>query len=293
LGALGKSSDLMIEERHLGLIPSNESKDVTEFIQRLATRVGQSVDLSQISTIASGVEAIVHKPPKKATVKAAKSDLTIGVAQDEAFGFYYQSDIDEFVRLGARLQYFSIVHDKALPKIDGLFLGGGFPETHMDKISANSRILNDLAKKIDQGLPVYAECGGMMILAKSLYWQGKKVPMANVIKADCVMSAKPCGRGYVRLQPTEVHPWVLTKNALEIKAHEFHYSQLEKFTADYEYAYTVVRGTGIKDQQDGLVYKNLLTNYAHLKSSTQFSWIDGFLRFCRGVKARRNSKQKP
>lgn len=289
LGSIRKSADLIIDERHLGLMPSNENKDSQDIINTLASVVQDSVDLSQISNMSKGSDYVNCSGDLDLDIKSIKPDpldnsfdITIGVARDAAFGFYYQSDLDKFKQLGAKIKFFSILKDKKLPKVGGVFLGGGFPETHMHEISANTSMLKDLAQKISQGLPVYAECGGMMILTKKIVWDSDSAPMANVIQADCVMSKRPYGRGYVNLIPTPEHPWVneLDKKNVEIKAHEFHYSKLDNFTANYKFSYTVTRGAGIKNQKDGIAYKNLLANYSHFKDSENYSWIEDFLRFC-------------
>jgi len=281
-GALGKSKDLIIEERHLGLVPSNENQKAQKIIDNLAAKISESIDLKSILNSA----AKIKEPAELNATAPAKSEyqgLSIGIVRDAAFGFYYQSDIDRLKSRGVIIKYFSIIQDENIPEVDGIFLGGGFPETHMAAISANTKILKELSARINDGRPVYAECGGMMILARSLTWKEKKLPMANVIQADCIMHEKPFGRGYVTVKVNSGHPWKIQPDK-EIKAHEFHYSRLCNFSENYNYAYTVERGTGIKDKQDGLIYKNLLASYAHFKDGANFHWIDEFLEFCLQLK---------
>jgi cobyrinic acid a,c-diamide synthase len=273
LGAVHRHPDLIIDERHLGLAPANEVGGAEHKIHDVATLVRQSVDWGRLL---SQTEAAV-RPSPVAPLITPRYPVTIGIARDAAFGFYYQSDLDMFRALGARLRPFSILEDTALPQMDGLFLGGGFPETHARQIADNTAMLADLRHKIEAGLPTYAECGGLMILANTLRWQDIHLPMAGIIAADCVMNPKPQGRGYVAITPNAHHPWATPDQ--RIQAHEFHYSTLINFEQDYPFAYTMQRGAGMHKGQDGLIYRNLLASYTHLRATRQHNWVEDFLSF--------------
>ena len=137
---------------------------------------------------------------------------------------------------------------------------------------------------IENGLPVYAECGGLMYLARSLTWKDETCDMVGVIPADVVLHDKPQGRGYVRLKETGNGPWPLLDddgNPGEIPAHEFHYSSLENLDGDPVFAYQVLRGHGIDGEHDGLIYKNLLANYTHLRDVSANRWAQRFVGFVR------------
>ena len=135
---------------------------------------------------------------------------------------------------------------------------------------------------IEAGLPAYAECGGLMYLARSLAWRGERRTMAGVIPADVLMHEKPVGRGYVRLAPTAAHPWVPPgAHPDEIPAHEFHYSSLENLDPATRFAYDVKRGHGADGAHDGIVYKNLLASYTHLRSAGNCNWAARFVGFAR------------
>ena len=138
--------------------------------------------------------------------RRAKS-IRIAVARDSAFGFYYADDLEAFERAGAKLCFFDAISDSRLPDADGLFIGGGFPETQAAALEANAELRADIARKIRAGLPTYAECGGMMYLARSIQWKGVSHKMVGVIPADAVMHDRPQGRGLVLLQETEKSPW--------------------------------------------------------------------------------------
>jgi len=148
----------------------------------------------------------------------------------------------------------------------------------MEALEANAPMREAVAAFIEAGGPAYAECGGLMYLARSIAWQGKVCRMAGVIPADVVMCDRPQGRGYVRLSETGASPWpVLDGAAAEIAAHEFHYSRLENVAAGLRYAYRVLRGYGIDGTGDGIVHKNLLASYTHLRDVGGNHWTRRFV----------------
>lgn len=278
LGAVQRNSQLALNERHLGLIPSNEFTASSIKISQMARIIKEQVDLDAIVEL-SRRESVGIKSQEKLTPKTRKySHLKIGLVRDSAFGFYYPNDIDTFKNLGVELVLLDSMNTKELPQIDGLFIGGGFPETHLTALNINSSFRYSLAKNIEQGLPVYAECGGLMYLAKSISWQNEYQEMVGVIPADVLMQEKPQGRGYVKLQRTEFFPWGKSVEDV-IFAHEFHYSRLENLPGNSQFAYKVLRGQGIDGQHDGLIIKNLLASYSHLYNSEKNPWIESFLQY--------------
>jgi cobyrinic acid a,c-diamide synthase len=173
------------------------------------------------------------------------------------------------------------LQDQALPALDGLFIGGGFPENRMAELEANAALRREIRDAINNGLPVYAECGGLMYLARSLQWGGRCSEMVGVIPGDCIMHERPQGRGYVHLRETGRLPWPGTRSGAEFAAHEFHYSSLENITGPLEFAYEVTRGTGIDGHNDGIVINNLLACYSHLRDTQQYRWAGRFTDFVR------------
>ena len=133
--------------------------------------------------------------------------MRIGIARDAAFGFYYPGDLDALRSAGAELVSFDALHAEHLPPVDGVFIGGGFPETHMEALAANTSLRRELHDAIEGGLPAYAECGGLMYLARGIEWNGRAAPMVGVIPADIVMHRRPVGRGYVHLRETGRGLW--------------------------------------------------------------------------------------
>jgi cobyrinic acid a,c-diamide synthase len=280
LGAIHKDSMLNIDERHLGLIPSNEENHADQKIRYIAKRIKEQVNLDQLATIAGTASMPASK---ESTVPAntciLDSPIRIGIFRDEAFGFYYPDDLEAMQECGAQLVEINSLQDTELPAIDGLFIGGGFPETMMSDLHANASLRASVKDSIEKGLPTYAECGGLMYLSRSITWKGEKYDMTGVIQGDIIMENSPQGRGYVQLQETDGHPWGRLDNDATIFAHEFHYSRLTNIDHDYTYAYQVLRGTGIDGQHDGLTYKNLLANYGHLRNTRKNQWVRRFIDF--------------
>jgi len=280
LGALPRDASLTIDERHLGLIPSNESTQAQALIDACARQVNSSVDIDRLLQIQAGPlpradTALVTAPPNL-------PPLRIGVARDAAFGFYYPADLEAMTAVGAELISINMLEDKSLPAIDGLFIGGGFPETHMEALRNNVSMRESVREAIEAGLPVYAECGGLMYLSRSISWKGQNAEMVGIIPGDIVMHDRPVGRGYTRLSETGAHPWHRGQDSgtnLEFPAHEFHYSSLENLQNNPTYAYKVLRGSGINGENDGYVYKNLLASYVHLRQVAGNRWVYRFLNF--------------
>lgn len=280
LGAVLENPELAIVERHLGLMPANETAAAEARIAAIARIVSGQVDLDRLLEVTATDQPL--KPAMVAAAPIPQPRLRLGIARDPAFGFYYADDLDALQQAGAELVPFSPIADAKLPEVDALFLGGGFPECFMRELEANKGMRKSIRSAIEAGLPAYAECGGLMYLARSLAWRGEKRAMAGVIAADVVMHEKPVGRGYVRLAPTAAHPWLPTgSHPDEIPAHEFHYSSLENLAPATHFAYEVKRGHGADGAHDGIVHKNLLASYTHLRSAGNCNWAARFVGFAR------------
>ena len=285
IGAVHTERDLEISERHLGLIPSNESAEAAAKLESLAEAMARQVDLDALLAVAGTATPMEAAPAPRPA--AATRDLRIGIAKDSAFGFYYAGDLEALEAAGAELVPVDMIRDASLPALDGLFIGGGFPETHMEHLQANASLRAEVKSAIEGGLPTYAECGGLMYLARSLTWHGKTREMVGAIPGDVVMHEKPQGRGYVRLRETGDCPWPAAPGAepdAVIPAHEFHYSSLENLEGNPTFAFEVLRGTGIDGKHDGLVRGNLLAGYTHLRDVDGNRWAQRFASFVRACK---------
>ena len=269
LGVVGKDPAVEIVERHLGLVPSNEADRVQQKIDQIRTRIESQVDLERLRSLCkteTGQDSFSKEPSSVPT--DLSRPLRIAIARDEAFGFYYEADLEAFAQAGAELVPFSPIHDDTFPAVDGLLIGGGFPETHMKQLASNRKMRQQIHEAIEHGLPTYAECGGLMYLSDSFEGGGERAEMVGVVSAVSQMHKRPQGRGYVRFSHDGVH---------QRPAHEFHYSSLEGLPESTEYAFTIHRGHGIDGNRDGVVYKNLLAGYVHQRNTRENPWVNDFV----------------
>jgi len=309
LGCIHRDPQLAISERHLGLVPSNEAVEVDAKLEYIAAAIARQVNLDRLMDIARSAPPL---PAQDSTSPSPHSEsghggqplgkttfpptprpegggrkVRIAIARDAAFGFYYPGDLERLEEAGAELVPFDTLRDRQLPAADGLFIGGGFPETHMEALEANSSLRQAIREAIEDGMPAYAECGGLMYLARSIRWGERRAAMVGLIPGDIVMYEKPQGRGYVRLRDTGQNPWPADGGPTEFDAHEFHYSMLENLSSGLTYAYDMVRGTGIDGRHDGIVYRNLVANYVHLRDVDGYHWTRRFVAFVRQCAAAR------
>lgn len=282
VGAVPRNDLIRIDERHLGLMPSNEAEEAQQRIDTIADHVADNVDLDVLLAIAESARDIRPDAQNVHVKKEFGDQLRIGYARDAAFGFYYPDDLQALRRAGAKLLPFDTLHDTALPDVDGLIIGGGFPEVAMESLEQNQSMRTAIKRFIEDGGPTYAECGGLMYLCRSIQWDDQVSQMVGVLPADVKMHQKPQGRGYVRLCETSEHPWPGGDGfAQQINAHEFHYSGLEGLDANGKFAYKVERGFGVDGVHDGLIYKNLLANYSHLRNVGCNHWAKRFVAYVR------------
>lgn len=280
VGAVHRHQGLEIGERHLGLTTPGETGEFQKTIREIAQIVGTSVDLDLMLDIAANAPTLRDPPPLPTT---PTPDVNIAIARDRAFGFYYPDDLEAFVAAGARLVPFDTMKDPVLPECDGLFLGGGFPEMFVDALAANTTLRENIRTRIEAGLPTYAECGGLMYLARTIRNGADFGPMVGVIDADAVMHPRPQGRGYIKVSDTPDHPW--PSPGQTVAAHEFHYAQLDRLETDPTYARKVLRGHGVDGMHDGITVHNTLAGFCHLRSTEADPWVARFVDFVRKNKA--------
>jgi cobyrinic acid a,c-diamide synthase len=283
-GALQESEALRIEERHLGLMPATEAEHAQALIARLAAAVRDAVDLDRLLA-ACGTPGAHPSPRQGSTLATGTARLRIGIARDRAFGFYYPEDLESLQRAGAELVFFDTLADAHLPAVDALFIGGGFPEVLAADLAANASLRSEIRAAVEAGLPTYAECGGLMYLARSIRWKDRSHPMVGALPADVEMQPRPVGRGYVQLAPTADHPWP-GASPPALRAHEFHYSRLINVDPGLRFAYRVQRGHGVDGANDGIVLRNLLASYSHLRSVAGHDWPARFVAFARACRAK-------
>ena len=277
VGSIRRDPDLLIAERHLGLIPSPESGEAASIVERIGKKLESYLDLDRILAIAREFRSSCPVPlPIGKGNEGRKGQLIkakIGVMRDRAFNFYYPENLEALKKDGAQLIFINSFADR-LPEVDGLYFGGGFPEFFLEDLEKNSELRHDIAKAIEGGLPVYAECAGLMYLCRSIHWKGRSYQMVGIIPAEVELSEKPEGHGYVIAEIIEENPFFPV--GLSIRGHEFHHSRLPS-PGDLRFAYRVKRGQGIRHQQDGIVYKNLFASYIHLHALGTPEWAEGFV----------------
>ena len=294
IGAIAYDPQLALVERHLGLMPNQECDDAAKHVHTIGQRIAEQVDLGKIIDLAHSALPLPAPPvstplPVDAVTAApvlASQPLRLGIMRDKAFGFYYPDDLLALEAAGAELVPVNALQDSALPAVDGLFIGGGFPEVFMPELQANRALRSNIRNAIEAGLPVYAECGGLMYLARTLRWNDTHVKMVGALPVDVLMHERPVGRGYVTLKTTADALWLTSTvpAGQTLRGHEFHYSSLENVSPELKFAYTVLRGHGVDGERDGVVYRNVLASYAHLRSGAGSDWAKEFVNFVRRQK---------
>ncbi|HAK87523.1 MAG TPA: cobyrinic acid a,c-diamide synthase [Nitrospiraceae bacterium] len=277
LGAIPRLKSGEMPERHMGLTPYQEHPDTSNVLTIVEDIARKYLDLDAILGIANSAE-----PPNINSLSPMAHSLSpvvkIGVIRDSAFQFYYPENLEELERGGAELVEINAVEGERLPDIDGLYIGGGFPETNAIKLAENAGFRESVRESVERGLPVYAECGGLMFLGDSITVKGESYPMVGIFPLVFEMMERPQAHGYTIVEVKEDNPFYPAGTVLH--GHEFHYSALvEDREKDGIYmAFGMKRGQGIKDKADGICYKNTLATYTHIHALGSPEWAAGFIK---------------
>lgn len=278
IGYLPKNIQLELPERHLGLVPTQESKKLKYFFKEISKEISSYIDLEQVLNISKNSNQTVSLSEKKIYKQGIKCNVDIGVAYDQAFNFYYQDSLDILEKQGVNIKYFSPLKDNRLPEVDGLYIGGGFPESFLEDLAANKSMKIDIYNKIKVGLPTYAECGGLMYLTRQITnFDSQEFPMVGIIPACTMMEKKLQAMGYVEVKAIQDN--LLLKKGQQARGHEFHYSRLVNLKAD-NFTYQVSGGKGVSGRLAGYQYKNLLASYIHLHFGNNPDLAKNFLNSC-------------
>lgn len=273
-GFLAKNPDLALESRHLGLVPSAEVENLSGRLAALAEAVSVTVDLDGLMKLAASAPDM---EPVSFPLSRGRP-VRLGVARDRAFNFYYADNLDLLTDMGAEPVFFSPLDDAAPPSgLDGLYIGGGFPEVFAADLSANAAMLTGIKAALEGGLPAYAECGGLMYLTKSIIdFEGREHPMAGFFEESAVMTGRLQNFGYVTVAFEE--NTVLGPAGTLIRGHEFHHSRLEGGAAGYVLD---IRKSAARSWRGGLRKKNVLAAYPHLHFYANPAVAGHFLDHCR------------
>ena len=296
LGAIPKLTQQHFPERHLGLVPTPEHDWAKDSIDAVTIIAQEHLDLDAIVKIAEQAPtlnaecgmrnagssnqlpiAIDPEPacPAKRTGRSRETSVQskprIGILKDSAFQFYYPENIDALTAGGAEVVFVSPLKDRELPELDGLYIGGGFPETHAQQLADNTKFSARLKALVEDGFPIYAECGGLMYLGENLVLEGKPYPMAGILPLTFDFFKRPQGHGYTIFKVERENPYFDV--GTEIRGHEFHYSRVSNWTGDKnELVFSMKRGVGIDKDRDGMVYKNVLATYTHVHAVGTPQW---------------------
>lgn len=280
LGAIPRLKKDIFPMRHLGMVPWQEYEGSGKALDFLADLIEENVDLERISTLMAevrGAEAVVRSPEK------VPGDVRIGVLRDAAFQFYYSENLEALERCGAELVFFNAMTDSKLPPLDGLYIGGGFPETGARLLSENRGFCRSVKDAAESGMVIYAECGGLIYLGRSITIDGETFPMTDVFPVSFGMSPKPQAHGYTNF--TVDGETVFYPRGLKVKGHEFRYSTiLEWHGNDSDLVLKMERGKGFFNGRDGLAKKNVLALYTHVHAEGTVEWARGFVGRCRAVR---------
>ncbi len=274
LGAIPKAAaGHPLPERHLGLIPPEEHSDLEDLGRDLLQVVGGFIDLDALVAMARSA-APLEIVPHESTHTPRTCDVKIGYLKDSAFSFYYPENLELLEQAGAELIPISALSAAALPgDLNALYIGGGFPETHAQALSANRTFLESLRRAAEEGLPIYAECGGLMLLSRALTWKGARYEMADVFPFEVEVSETAQGHGYIELQVDTPNPFFSVGTSL--RGHEFHYSRIAPQSDWTATACEVRRGTGCFQGRDAAILRNVWASYTHLHALATPQWAQG------------------
>lgn len=279
LGVVRRSKQDVFPQRHLGVTPCPEHEGADSAISILADKAEKYLDLAKIEDVLEEIPGASLAPEDSqpaSTEKGLSSKIRIGVLKDAAFQFYYAENLEALQREGAELVEINALTEAELPPIDGLYIGGGFPETSARKLSANISFRKAIKNAAEKGMPIYAECGGLIYLGESMVLDGEVFPLTGVFPVKFGLEKKPQAHGYTVLETKVDNPFY--SKGTEIKGHEFRYSKILEWKGEpSQLALKMKRGVGFVEGRDGLVYKNVLALYTHIHAIGAPDWAPSFV----------------
>jgi cobyrinic acid a,c-diamide synthase len=294
VGVIRRNSSMKISMRHLGLVPAIEERrradNFDERIEFIRETIKDGIRIDRLLETANA--ALDIERPSETVFSPLEIEgeaPVIGVALDEAFNFYYHDNLELLEMAGAKIEYFSPVNDSKLPDVDGLYLGGGYPELFAEQLENNVSMRENILDASRSGMPIYAECGGLMYLTEKLSTgvKGKGAHhMAEMPESTHEMVGALPGHtlmGHKRVVSYNIGSLaidsVIGKTGNSFRGHEFHHSEVTELPKDAKFAIKLSRGTGIIDGWDGLTVNNTLGCYAHLVASSYREFAGSFVDF--------------
>jgi cobyrinic acid a,c-diamide synthase len=294
VGAIPKDVNLSIPDRHLGLVTRGELDETDKLLNYLAEVMCNHVDLPQVLAIADSAQELHQfeeiSLPNLAEYSLKNKGVTpkIGIIKDEVFSFYYPENIEALERLGAELVYINSLLDRGLPEdLDCLYIGGGFPEIFASELEKNLALRNNIKQAGEKGLPIYAECGGLMYLGRSVRISSQSFEMVGLLPLDTQMENKPQGHGYTLMETTSDQSWFAENH--KIVGHEFHNSKVVNLAPYVKFGLKVKRGYGINGEYDGICYKNVFASYNHIHALGCHVWAERVVKLATDFKQSKQS----
>jgi len=273
-----------LPERHMGLVPPQEHPQARAALDWLADMGRRHLDLAGLARLAGQAPPLEAGEPAGPGQVPAGPRVRIGVIRDSAFQFYYPENLEALEAAGAEVVFISALTDPVLPPLDGLYIGGGFPETQAQELQANESFRESLRRAAAAGLPVYAECGGLMYLARSLEVGGRVMAMSGVLDLEIELRPEPQGHGYTRVLVERENPFYPV--GTELKGHEFHYSRVTNLDGgEAGLTFLMRRGRGIAGGRDGFTAGNVLATYCHVHARGAPQWAEALVARARERKA--------
>ncbi len=272
LGAVPRLEDQHLPSRHLGLVTSVEHPEADAVLEKVAEVVRCNVDVDALIELARRAPKLEAADKQRSTPRV-ENRVRIGVLRDRAFSFYYPENLEALEAAGGDIVEISPLQDDHVPEIDALYAGGGFPEVYAKDLSANVAFREALARLIREGLPVWAECGGLMYLSEKLVMGRESYPMVGVLPVVVEQTKKPQGHGYVQAQVDRKNPFLATST--QLVGHEFHYSRLINGNQPLRTALKLNRGVGVGQGRDGIQKSNVLASYTHIHALGVPGWGEG------------------
>ncbi len=287
LGVIPKmKKNSLLPARHLGLVTPEEAETVAKRIDTFSRFCKEYINLEKILEIAR-LSPVLDVISEQSEDKTEVPTVRIGYFSDSAFTFYYPENLEALNKAGAELVKISALHDKILPEVDALYIGGGFPETHAELLESNISMLAAVKEAAETKMPIYAECGGLIYLSEALKWNGTTYCMAGVFPITVEMQEKPQGHGYCEIKVDSTNPFFPMETVY--RGHEFHYSRIVSGMDSVKSIYAVNRGVGCFNKRDGLLYNNVLAGYTHIHASGAEDWAEGIVKAASKHKALRRS----